>query len=124
MTLELEGKLTKILPAATGQGKNGTNWFRQDFVIEIAGQYPTNVCFSIWGDKVNINNFQIGDEIKVSFDVNSREYQDKWYTSLRPWKIERAGAQAQNNASAWNPSTEPTPMPTSDLPQPENDLPF
>lgn len=123
MALELEGKLTLILPAATGQGKNGTNWFRQDFVIEIPGQYPTNVCFSIWGDKVNINDYQIGEDIKVSFDVNSREYQGKWYTSLRPWKIERAAAQAQNAASTWNPSTEPTPMPSSDIP-PTNDLPF
>lgn len=120
MALEIEGKLIKVLPAVTGEGKNGT-WSRQDFVIEVPGQYPYNVCFTLWGDRVSINGFQIGEFVKVSFDVNSREYQEKWFTTLRPWKIERPGAAAPAGAApaAAAPASEATP-----LSKQEDDLPF
>ena len=91
-TLEVEGKLVQLLDKRSGVSANGTNWTSQDFVIEIPGQYPTNAVFNVYGDRVQLDQFQVGEYIKVSFDIRGREYQGKWYNTLNCWKIERPGA--------------------------------
>ncbi len=88
MALEITGKLYKILGEQTGAGKNGS-WVKQEFVIETMEQYPKKVCCSAWGDKVaNLKSLNLGDQIKVSFNLESREYNERWYTDIRAWKIE------------------------------------
>lgn len=92
MALEISGKLVKLLPETTGQGKNG-NWIKQEFVIETTDQFPKKVMFAAWGDKVDlIRNLSEGQELKVSFNVESREYNNRWYTDLKVWKIDKGGA--------------------------------
>jgi hypothetical protein len=88
MALDVTGKLYKVMSEVTGSGKNG-NWVKQEFVIETMEQYPKKACFSVWGDKVaSIKGLQPGDQIKISFNIESREYNERWYTDLRAWKIE------------------------------------
>lgn len=87
MALEITGKLYKVLPEVTGAGKNGS-WVKQEFILETTEQYPKKVCCSAWGEKVSIKGYQLGDELKVSFNIESREYNERWYTDLRAWKIE------------------------------------
>lgn len=88
MALELSGKIIQILPEQTGTGKNG-QWSRQDFIIETQEQYPKKVCFSAWGEKVSVLKTLKPDMgVNVSFNVESREYNSKWYTDLRIWKID------------------------------------
>jgi hypothetical protein len=97
MALEITGKLYKILAEQTGAGKNG-NWVKQEFVIETTEQYPKKVCCSVWGDKVEaLKNFQPGDQIKVSFNLESREYNERWYTDIRAWKIEKQSGSVENS---------------------------
>lgn len=93
--LEITGKLVKLLPQVTGQGKNG-QWTKQEFVIETTTeQYPKKVCMSAWGEKADaLRNVKVGDEVKVSFNIESREYNERWYTDVRAWRIERAAANA------------------------------
>lgn len=92
MALDITGKLIKVLPETKGQGRNG-EWVKQDFVIETFDQYPKKVCMNVWGEKVgNLAQFKPGDDIKVSFNLESREYNEKWYTDIRAWRIERATA--------------------------------
>ena len=84
----LKGKLYKILPVQTGTGKNGT-WIKQDFIIETEDQYPKKVLLSAWGDKAtDFDRYKLGDKLTVSFNAESREYNEKWYTELKAWKIE------------------------------------
>ncbi len=123
--MDIKGKAIQLLPLVTGQGKNG-EWRKQDFLIEIGDQYPKKVILSLWGDKIDQNPFAIGDEITVSFDVESREYNGKWYTDLRAWKIQ--GGQAatthvtRNEAPA---NTQTTSQATTfNEEQPSDDLPF
>jgi len=85
--MEIKGKLVKVLPVQTGQGRNG-EWKRQEFVIELEGTYPRKVCISSWGDKVNVESLIEGTMLNVSFDVESREFNGKWYTNLTAWKVE------------------------------------
>lgn len=94
MALEITGKLISKLSLLTGTSKSGNNWQKQEFVIETLDQYPKKVCAQLWGDKTDqLSQFEIGSTLKVSFDVESREFNGKWYTDLRAWKIESATTQ-------------------------------
>jgi hypothetical protein len=92
--MQLTAKLTQLLPIQTGSGKNG-EWKKQDIIVETDGQYPKKVCISIWGDKINEGQLQIGNLLQIDFDVESREYSSKWYTDIKAWKIEVAGTSTQ-----------------------------
>ncbi len=91
--MQLTGKLVQVLPAQSGQGKNGT-WKKQDIVIETEGQYPKKVCISIWGDKADERILKPGNNLKIDFDVESREYNGRWYTDVKAWKVELANTAA------------------------------
>lgn len=91
--MEISGKIIAVLPMATGQGKNGT-WRSQDYVLETADQYPKKVCFNLFGDKIDQFPMSIDDQVNVSFDIESREYNGRWYTSIRAWKVEKGAINA------------------------------
>lgn len=93
--MQLTAKLTQLLPIQTGTGKNG-QWKKQDIIVETDGQYPKKVCISIWGEKINEAQLQIGNLLKIDFDIESREYNSKWYTDIKAWKIEVADTSARN----------------------------
>ena len=88
--MQLTAKLIQILPIQTGTGKNG-EWKKQDIIVETDGQYPKKICISIWGDKISESQLQIGNLLKIDFDIESREYNSRWYTDIKAWKIELAG---------------------------------
>ena len=130
-SLEVEGKLVQLLEKRSGVSASGTNWTSQDFVIEIPGQYVSNAVFNVYGDRVQLDQFQIGEYVKVSFDIRGREYQGKWYNTLNCWKLERpsAGTTApQQAAAAPQPAAQPAPTaPAGPAEQPQqgsDDLPF
>ncbi len=76
----------------TGTGKNGT-WNKQDFVIETQDQYPKKICCTAWGDMAtNMDSYFVDEKVTVHFNLESREYNEKYYTEVKAWKIEREGA--------------------------------
>ena len=97
--MELQGIVIAILEPRSGVSQRGTNWMVQSFVIETHEQYPKKMCFEIFGEeRLKSYNIQMGEELVVYFDVEAREYQGKWFNSIRAWKVERfdpaaAGAQ-------------------------------
>lgn len=99
MSLEIIGVLHKILPEQGGVSKNGGNWVKQNFVLETEEKFPKKVCITAWSDQVDqLKKFQPGEKLKVSFDVESREYQDKWYTDIKAWKMEKVGSESNSSA--------------------------
>ncbi len=119
------------MPAQTGTGKNG-EWRKQDIIVETDGQFPKKICISVWGDKLNNLKMAPGDMLSIDFDVESREYQGKWYTDCKAWRIMPAG-NAPGNASQGNPSYTPRGASNSGFPSSppplsggdfDNDLPF
>jgi hypothetical protein len=91
MALELTGTLSQLMNEVTGTGRTGNPWVKQEFVIEyMDGQYAKKVCLSVWGqDKVNdLKQYTPGDALKVSFNLESREYNGRWYTEARAWRVE------------------------------------
>ncbi len=88
--MELTAKLVQVLPLQTGQGKNG-QWKKQDIIVETDGQFPKKVCVAIWGDKIDISRIEMGTQLNISFDVESREFNGRWYTDVKAWKIVPVG---------------------------------
>ncbi len=84
--MEIEGVIVSILPLQTGQGRNGI-WKKQEFVIETLGQYPRKVMMHLWGEKADEVRLTIGERIKASVNIESREYNGRWYTDIRAWRI-------------------------------------
>jgi hypothetical protein len=121
MALELSGKVIQILPEQTGTGKNG-QWIRQDFILETQEQYPKKVCFSAWGDKAAlVKSLKPGTMLSASFNAESREFNGKWYTDLRIWKIDLQTQETQQSPAESFDTLEPL-APGSDG-EPD-DLPF
>ena len=118
MSIVLTGKLVNILPQQSGTGKNGP-WVKQDFIIETPGEYPKKVCISAWGDKASeVNSYKEGEEMQVSVNIESREFNERWYTDVKAWRIDRTSSQTGSVA--------PPPPASDDIPPPADDdiLPF
>ena len=94
--MEITGTLLHLLTPQTGTGKNG-QWKKQDFVIESGDMYPKKVCISTWGDKIDLSKFTIGQSVKVNFDLESREYNGKWYTDVKAFGMQAAGNQNEKS---------------------------
>ncbi|MCD7937636.1 MAG: DUF3127 domain-containing protein [Tannerellaceae bacterium] len=95
--MEVTGKVIAILPPQGGTSKTGNEWKKQEYVIETHEQYPKKICFQIFGaDKIDQAAIQAGEELTVFFDIDSREYQGRWFTNINAWKVERAMAPGGN----------------------------
>jgi hypothetical protein len=127
MAMELEGRIARKLNVQTGTSARGA-WAKQEFIFEYQeGNFPSQVCMNVWGDdKVKeLDKYQVGDKVKVSFNLSSREYNGRWYTDVRAWRIEPAGtSQAQPQMPPVPPMGVPMPS-ADDMNTPlEDDLPF
>lgn len=72
----------------SGTSKSSGNvWQKCGFAVEIpSGQYPRKAYFTLFGDKVS-QCPAVGAKVSVDFDVESREFNGRWYTDLRAWKV-------------------------------------
>lgn len=123
--MELAGKVIAVLEPRGGVSKSGNEWKVQEYVIETHDQYPRRMCFDVFGaDKIAQFNIQIGEELNVSFDIDARQWQDRWFNSIRAWKVERVGAPAASDAPF--PPAGAAPMPPVDFTATDekDDLPF
>lgn len=88
--MEITGKIIAVLPEQGGTSRNGNEWKKQEYVLETHEQYPKKVCFQLFGaDRIAQAAIQPGEELTVSFDIESREYQGRWYTNINAWKVTR-----------------------------------
>lgn len=88
--MDFTGKITHVLPQRSGTSASGNNWTVQEYVIEdsVTSQYPRRMCFSVFGaDKIAQFNIQVGQDLTVSFDIDAREYQGRWFNSIRAWRV-------------------------------------
>ena len=97
--MEITGTLLHLLTPQTGTGKNG-QWKKQDFVIETGDTYPKKVCISTWGDKIDLSKFSIGQSVKVNFDLESREYNGKWYTDVKAFGMQAVNQNENSRGGA------------------------
>lgn len=128
MIFETEGRIVVILPETSGEGKNG-KWIRQDFVVDTREQFSKKMCFSAWNDKADVlKTLHPGEDVKISFSVESREYNSRWYTDMRIWRLDKVGVGNQTSSQPQNIQTTNTNKATEEndmLSSSQNDdLPF
>jgi hypothetical protein len=86
--MQLKAKLIELLPLQTGESKNGT-WKKQNVIVETEGEFPKKICISCWGSMADNEMLkEIGKTFVFSIDIESREFNNKWYTDVKAWKID------------------------------------
>ena len=90
----MTGVVIAVLPERSGTSQRG-EWKSQSFVIETQEQYPKHLCFEVFGaDRIAQFNIKGGETITVQFDIDARQYQDRWFNSIKAWNVIRPGQQA------------------------------
>lgn len=81
---ELKGILTEKLKLQSGESAKGT-WEKQTIVVEVTqDKYKKNIAMDAWNEKAtDLSKLAIGTELKIGFDIDSREYNGKWYTNAK-----------------------------------------
>lgn len=130
--MEFEGTVFKIMPATSGQSARGA-WQRQEVIFDMKSQsqYPRKICVTFFNKPEEVARLSVGVEYNVSIDIESREYNGKWYTDVRAWRIVAKEQTAPSPASGINPPAYNSPMPTQEPVYAQNvavqevdDLPF
>ena len=132
--MELIGKAIAALPVKSGVSqRTGEQWQSREYVIETQEQYPKKMCFEVFGtDKLKEFNIRNNDLIKVHFDITAREYNGKWYNSIRAWKVEHVNPDGSVVGSTTAapvsqtpaPQTPATPVAATTTQESDDDLPF
>jgi hypothetical protein len=90
--MELNGKVVVVLPSTSGQSAAGKNWKKQEVVVETLDQFPKKVAFELWNDDCRqLESLKTGNHVKVLFNVESREFDGRWFTQLKCWKLTVTG---------------------------------
>lgn len=93
--MDITGKIIAVLPTRSGTSAKGTQWSSQTAVIETHEQYPKKVAFDVLGERITEFNLQVGEEVTVSFDINARGFNGKWFNSVNAWKVVREQVHVQ-----------------------------
>lgn len=127
MSVKIKGRIITALPESQGVSKAGNAWRKREYVLETEGQYPKKIAFSVMNDKIESLNLYVGANVEVSVDIESREYNGRWYTSISAFAstpIQATQPQTQPSQPAAPPVyAQPSPMPAPPAP-PADDLPF
>ena len=122
--MEIKGKIIQALPEQSGISKgSGKSWKKREYVLETMETYPRKICFNFFNDRVDQYPLNIGDVINLSFDINSREFNGRWYTDISGWKVEKDGAAAAAAPEGNLPPAPPVPDFTQ-MGSSDEDIPF
>jgi len=98
--MQVVGKIAKILEKQTGAKRDGSGeWVKQSFTLETDEKYNNLYCFEVFGDEKveNLNKYnKVGDLVSVDFNVNTNEYQGRYYVTLQSWRISKAEASSSD----------------------------
>ena len=98
MSLSVKGTIKQKLEVEQGTSKAGKEWKSQSFVVNTGSQYNPDICFKLFGeDKIQlITNLNDGEEVEVAFNLSSREWNGKWFTSADAWKIDKVDGSSES----------------------------
>ena len=132
--MEIIGKAIAALPVKSGVSqRTGEQWQSREYVIETQEQYQKRICFEVFGtDKLKEFNIRNNDLIKVHFDITAREYNGKWYNTIRAWKVDHVSQDGpvvgptanQVSAPAHQAAPAPAPAAAPTTNESDDDLPF
>ena len=111
--MEIIGKVIQALPLQSGVSKTGSNWQLQTYIIETQETYPRKVAIELFNRNADQYKCNIGDMVTVSFDLESREFNGRWYTSVRAWRIDHNAGQQPTDGTMPIAAQAPAPQPTA-----------
>lgn len=127
--MEVKGKIIVKLPQVSGTSKSGNAWSKQEYVLETQETYPKKIFFSFFGERANQYPLEVGQTVNLSFDIDSHEYNGRWFTNINGWKAELVNETTQTvqvppadndqfvpDPPVFNPQTEAGASSTDDLP--------
>ena len=122
--MEFEGKVLKILKPTSGQSARGT-WERQVVVFEQPNkQYGKEIAVTFMNKAQEVATLRGGENYIVSFDIESREYQERWYTDVRAWRVQPVQQAPQPPMHDLPPILDEAPMSSSASAGVIDDMPF
>lgn len=122
--MEIKGKIIQKLDPVGGTSAAGNEWKKQSIIIETADNHPRKVCVSLFGERIAANPCEVGDNVTARVDIESREYNGRWYTDVNAWSITVEDAPAMQFTQQLAPQPTPQPAPLNfSQPQPDG-LPF
>lgn len=87
--MDFVGVVYRILPLQSGTSARG-QWQKQEVVFELPDEFSRKVCVTFFGDRAqDAASLQVGDKLNVSVNIESREYNGRWYTDVRAWRIQK-----------------------------------
>lgn len=128
--MEVTGKIIQKLELQSGTSKAGNAWSKQEYVLETIENFPKKVHFDFFGEKANQYPLEVGDTITLSFDIESREWNGRWFTSIRGWKAEKTDGQVAKPVAQETAEPVPNAVPAPSFPDfsategESDDLPF
>jgi len=121
MELFIEGQITLVMPEKSGISANNKEWKSQQFILKTDGQYPKEILFKLFGDKVGLvkeNDFK-----RIFFNPESKKWKENYFTDLNVWKVETCGT-IINNRTATQTNEPETIKSPEQIADPEDELPF
>ena len=97
--MQISGKIIQVLPQKEGMGKNGKAWHKAEYVLETPDTYPKRVLIGVLNDRINELGLAKGMKVTLAVDVESREFNGRWYTDVTAYKLVDKDA---DNTSAAN----------------------
>ncbi len=100
---------------------------KREFVVTVQdGSYPQDLKFELIKERTSlIDAYQVGEEVKVSFNIRGNEYNGRYYVNLQAWRLEKGGAVAVAPPAMGQDSVpEPPPGFPSSADDDGSDLPF
>ena len=116
--LEITGEVVNVLPIQKGTSAKG-EWSKQEFVVQSGDKYPKIVCMELWNDGIAQFLPSVGDTVTTSVNVESREYNGKYYTNVKAWKV-----QSDGNAKPKPQAKQVSTLPVFDEEDNDDGLPF
>ena len=122
--MDINGIVYKILPVQSGTSARG-EWQKREIIIEQPDEFSRKVCVTFFGDKAaEAANLREGDKVSISINIESREYNGRWYTNVNAWRINQTPTVATPAAA---PAVEEAPFKEPAMPamaDDADDLPF
>ena len=117
--MELQGKIVAVLPEQRFNGKNG-EIVKNSFVIEwMDNGFKQHLCLEVIGaDKFEKMQkaVVVGYDVQVRFNVTSREWQGRWFTSCQCFYCANIGA-VNNQPQQAQQQRMPSPAPQTQVQQ-------
>ena len=124
--MDIKGKVIRKLDPQGGTSKAGREWKKQEYVLEtIDTAYPRQVKFDFFGERADQYPLEVGDVITLSYDIESREFNGRWYTDIRGFKaVKEDPNMVATTTPPFPPAGEAAPTPEGIPTPPPEEPPF